>query len=224
MLFQRKLIYFPSHHTQSNGLTEWKKGGLLFGYARQVTSPGAIWLFLHGNAGQAADRTYVLPSLPATDSVYILEYPGYGMRPGSPSMTDFNIAARQAYELLRSQYPSTPVCVAAESIGSGPASYLTTLPNPPDKLVLITPFDQLASVAAGHYRFLPVRLLLQDNWDNITALKNYHGQLEIFAAQSDTIVPLSHAKALAASKPSAVLHIIYGDHNEWAEGVKVRIR
>ena len=223
-LFQRKLLYFPSHHKQSNGLTEWRKGDQLIGYARQVTSPDAVWLFLHGNAGQAADRTYVIPSLPVTDSAYILEYPGYGIRPGSPSMASFNSAAQQAYELLRSQNPTIPVCIAAESIGTGPASYLATLPNPPDKIVLITPFDRLSSVANGHYPFLPVRLILQDNWDNIAALRNYGGQLELFAARSDTIIPLSHAKTLAASKPSAAFHIIEGDHNDWAVGGKVQTR
>lgn len=223
-LFQRKLIYFPSHHKQSNGLTEWKNGEQLFGYAKRVIAPGTIWLFLHGNAGQAADRTYVLPSFPTTDSVYILEYPGYGMRPGSPSKTAFNSAAQQAYELLRSQNPVTPICIAAESIGTGAASYLATVSNPPDKIVLITPFDRLASVAAGHYPFLPASLLLRDNWDNIEALKNYQGQLELFAARSDSIIPLSHVKALADSKPSSVMHIIEGGHNDWADGGKVKTK
>ncbi len=222
-LFQRKLIYIPSHHRESNGLAEWKHDQQLYGFARLVASPGAIWLFLHGNAGQAADRTYVLPSFPSTDSVYILEYPGYGQRPGSPSKTSFNSAAQQAYELLRVQNPSISICVAAESIGSGAASYLATLPHPPDKIVLITPFDRLADVAGRHYPFLPMSLVLRDNWDNIAALANYQGQLELFAARHDSIIPFSHAKALAESKPSALLHSIEGGHNDWADGGKVNI-
>lgn len=223
-LFQRKLLYLPSHDGQSHGLSEWNHNGQLMGYARQVASPGTVWLFLHGNAGQAADRSYVLPSFPATDSVFILEYPGYGSRSGSPSLTSFNAAAQQSYEFLKAHYPHTPVCIAAESIGSGPASYLSTLPNPPAKIVLITPFARLVDVAAGHYPFLPVRLLFRDNWDNIAALKHYQGQLEIFAARLDSIIPVSHARAIADSKPSAVLHIIEGDHNDWSDGDKVKIR
>jgi pimeloyl-ACP methyl ester carboxylesterase len=223
-LFQRKLLYFPSHHNQSNGLSEWKHNGQLFGYARQVATPKTVWLFMHGNAGQATDRTYVLPSFPATDSVFILEYPGYGSRPGSPSLASFNAAAQQAYELLMRQFPSTPVCIVAESIGSGPASYLGTLPDPPAKIVLITPFARLADVAAGHYPFLPVKLLLRDNWDNVAALQHYQRQVEIFAARADTVIPMSHAKKIADSKPSAVLHIIEGGHNDWSDGSKVRIR
>lgn len=223
-LFQRKLLYMPSHHHENNGLSEWRQGGQLIGYSRQVQSPKAVWLFLHGNAGQASDRIYVLPSFPVEDSVYILEYPGYGSRPGSPSMSSFNLAARQAYDLLRVQFPNTPVCVAAESIGCGPASTLAMNPLPPEKIVLILPFDTLANVAAGHYPFLPARLLLRDNWDNITALRGYKGQLELYGARADTIIPISRAKALADSKPSAIFHTIDGDHNDWADGGKVKIK
>jgi pimeloyl-ACP methyl ester carboxylesterase len=136
----------------------------------------------------------------------------------------FNAAAHQAYELLKEQYPHTPVCVAAESIGSGPASYLSTLLNPPAKIVLITPFARLVDVASGHYPFLPVRLLLRDNWDNIAALQHYKGQIEIIGARSDSIIPVSHARRIADSKPSSVLHIIEGDHNDWSDSNKVKIR
>jgi len=97
-------------------------------------------------------------------------------------------------------------------------------PHPPDKIVLILPFDTLAAVAARHYPFLPVRLLLRDNWDNITALSGYQGQLELFAAEADTIIPISHARLLAASKPAAVFRVIDGGHNDWSVGPKVKIR
>jgi hypothetical protein len=223
-LFQRKLLYLPSHDKESNGLSEWRHEGQLIGYARHVTSPETIWLFLHGNGGQASDRTYVLPSFSGKDSVYILEYPGYGSRSGSPSLLTFNSAARYAYQLLKVQFPDTPVCVAAESIGSGPASFLATIPNPPEKIVLITPFDMLSKVAAGHYPFLPVKLILRDNWDNIKLLKDYKGQLEIFGARVDTIIPIARAKALASSKPSAIFHTIEEGHNDWPVGNKVNIR
>lgn len=222
-LFQRKLIYLPSHHSQSNGLTEWRHENQTIGYVRKTANPETVWLFLHGNAGQASDRTYVLPSFSIQDSVYILEYPGYGIRQGSPSLTSFNTAAKEAYELLKVQFPDTPVCVAAESIGSGPASFLATIPNPPDKIVLITPFDQLSRVAAGHYPFLPVKLMLRDNWDNIETLKSYKGQLEIFAARADSIIPIAHAKAIAKSKSSAKFNVIEGDHNDWSDVGKVKI-
>lgn len=223
-LLQRRLLFFPSHHRESNGLAEWRHGGEVIGYGRQVPSPQAVWLFLHGNAGQASDRVYTLGSFSDRDTVFILEYPGYGSRPGSPSMESINAAALQAYELLRARFPGAPVGVAAESIGCGPAATLASASPPPEKIVLILPFDTLANVAAGHYPFLPVRLLLRDNWDNVAALKGYGGELELIAASGDTIIPIPRARALAESMPSALLRTIEGDHNDWADGDKVRIR
>lgn len=220
----RKLLYFPSHDARTNGLAEWKAGDRVIGFARTVPQPRNVWLLTHGNAGQAADRSYALPCFSPDDSVYILEYPGYGLRPGSPSEHSFNAAAQEAYDLLRTQFPHTPVCVAGESIGTGPASWLGTLPRPPDKIVLIVPFDVLSAVAKDHYPHLPVGILLPDNWNNVTALKAYGGPVEIFAAKGDTVIPVGHARVLAASKPGAMLHEFDGGHNDWSRTGSVRIR
>ena len=66
--------------------------------------------------------------------------------------------------------------------------------------------------------------MLRDNWNNIEALKTYAGPLEIFAAKGDTIIPIRHAKALAASKPQTVFHEFDGDHNDWPNDGRVTIR
>ena len=221
---QRKLLYFPSHTFIASELTPWTHLDQTIGYAREVPAPKNVWLLLHGNGGQAEHRTYALPSFSNEDSVFILEYPGYGLRSGSPSMKSFNDAAKVAYEILRERFPSSPVCVVGESIGSGPASILTKCSRPPDKLVLVVPYDELAKVAAEHYPFLPVRLMLHDNWNNISALANYHGPLEIFAATYDTVIPIAHAKMLASTKPQAVFHEIPCSHNDWSQFSAVRFR
>jgi uncharacterized protein len=114
--------------------------------------------------------------------------------------------------------------VVGESIGSGPASILVLNPRPPAKIVLITPFDVLSRVASDHLPLLPVRLLLRDNWNNTEALRGYQGPLEIFAARDDEVIKIEHARALAASKPSAILHQIDGGHNQWSLLGQVAIR
>jgi pimeloyl-ACP methyl ester carboxylesterase len=223
-IFQRKLLYYPTHHHDNNGLYEWRQAGRLIGYAREVPSPRNVWLLVHGNGGQAGDRAYALPSFSSLDSVFILEYPGYGARPGSPSMEACNAAAKEAYEILRARFPNTPVCVAGESIGSGPASALARNPHPPEKIVLILPFDALSHVAAHHFSYLPIGLMLRDKWNNIDSLKGYRGRVEIFGARDDTIIPILHARALAKSLPSATFHEIEGGHNDWATRGRVEIR
>src|SRR6478752_3653036 len=162
---QRKTLFYPTHDARDNGLAHWVEGGMTLGFAREVPAPENVWLLLHGNGGQAADRTYALPAFSERDSVYIMEYPGYGLRPGKPSRHAFDAAARQAYAALRARFAGTPVCVAAESIGSGPASVLSQEAQPPDHIVLIVPFDDLKSVARDHVSSgLPVGMLLAGTW------------------------------------------------------------
>jgi len=138
---------------------------------RDVVQPRNVWLLLHGNGGQAADRIYALSAFDADDAVFILEYPGYGTREGKPSRRSFDAAARQAFALLRERFPDTPLCIAAESIGSGPASVLASELHPPDKFAFVVPFDNLKSVARGHAG--PLGLLMAGSWDNVGALGAY---------------------------------------------------
>ena len=221
---QRSLLYFPSHEKHYGRLVPWLDAGKEIGYCHEAPNPHAIWLMMHGNAGQAADREYVLGHISGADSLYVLEYPGYGAREGSPGQESINQAASTAYQLLRTQHPGVPVCVLGESLGSGPACALAMEKVAPDKIVLVVPFDNLASVASQRFPFLPVRFMLKDRWDNAESLKNYKGPVDIFGAREDTIIPVEHARALANHFPSAHFLEIPSGHNEWSETDQVKIK
>jgi hypothetical protein len=220
---QRKVLFFPSHHGNDNGFTHWVRGGKTIGFAREVADPNSVWLMLHGNGGQAADRTYAMFAFDAADSVYILEYPGYGQREGKPSRRAFDAAARAGYADLRARFPGKRVCVAGESLGSGPASMLSRETPAPDKIALVVPFDRIVDVARDHVRYLPVSLILMGTWDNIDALHGYTGPVEIFGAEKDEVIAVRHARALAGSVPQAKFHLIGGGHG-WANGHDVAFR
>jgi pimeloyl-ACP methyl ester carboxylesterase len=220
---QRSLLYFPSHHTSPSVLTAWQVEGEVVGFAREVSHPKTVWLMMHGNAGQASDREYVLRAMQEEDALYVLEYPGYGARAGSPTQQSINGAATEAYRALRQKYPSTPIGVVGESLGSGPASMLASEPQPPEAIVLITPFDSLYNVAAKRFWFVPVSVLLADRWDNVASLKSYRGTLTIFGARDDEVIPIAHAKKLANSNPIASFTEIPGGHNDWSFCDEVKI-
>jgi len=222
--WQRSLLFFPTHEALSTGLTPWSDGNRIIGCCRETPNARAIWLMTHGNGGQAAQRDYVLQRMSMQDSLYVLEYPGYGSRAGSPSVKSINQAASKAYRLLRARNPDTPVCVLGESLGSGPACALAREKTAPDKIVLVVPFDTLANAAASHYPFLPVRLLLRDTWDNVESLRQYTGPIDIFGAADDAIIPIKHARALARQIPHAHFVEITGGHNDWSASDQVKIK
>ena len=109
-----------------------------------------------------------------------------------------------------------------ESLGSGPACALARAATPPKHIVLVVPFDVLEDVAKEKFPLLPVSLLMVDRWDNIAALKNYSGRLDIFGALNDQVIPVHHARHLAASSPAAVYHEFPGDHG-WADSREVNL-
>ncbi len=221
---QRRALFHPTHHTAENGLSRWVRQGEIIGFGREVPAPQNIWLMLHGNSGQAADRVYALGVFPADDTVFIMEYPGYGQRPGKPSRRSFDEAALAAYQDLRARFPGKRLCVAAESIGSGPAATLASAVPAPDKLVFIVPFADIRDVGRDYSPHAPMGLLLAGSWNNVEALANYQGPVDVYGAEKDDVIDVRHARALAASRPQAKFHLLPGGHNGWSRQPGLRFR
>jgi pimeloyl-ACP methyl ester carboxylesterase len=218
---QRSLLYHPSHDGESGALKPWIVRGTTMGYARPLANPASIWLMAHGNAGEAANRDYILQCVSADSAVYVVEYPGYGLRSGSPSEASLNRAVREAYDELLALYPNKAIGVIGESLGSGPACTLAQAPVPPARFVLIVPFATLASVASEHMPFLPIKLLLKDRWDNVASLQGYRGPITVYAARQDNIIGPEHGRRLATAV-GATFHLIDSGHNDLLSAGAVR--
>lgn len=211
---QRRMIYLPRRASESAlidsarhvGLEPWRAGGgngALLGF-RSVAGEKYPWnriVVFHGNAGYALDRTYFARGFGALEGgtlweVHLFEYPGYGARPGSPGEKALVRAAGEALEDLR-RGDDRPVFLLGESIGSGVACALAAeRPHEIAGLVLVTPFTSLPDVAAFHYPFLPVRLLLRDRYDNVGSLERYRGPVAFLAAGRDEIIPPGEVEKL----------------------------
>lgn len=214
-LFQRQLLYHPTVLSIDTVMEAWRIDGKIQGFRRTVSEPKGVWLVCHGNGGQAAKRDYLLDEVAGDTVVHVLEYPGFGGRPGKPSLKLFNAAAEDAYRMLRAEFPGVPMGVIGESIGSGPASHLGTLTPAPDKIVLLVPYDKLSRVVAHHTRILPGGLILRDRWDNIRSLQNFSGPVEIYAAEDDSVIPPQRARALADAFPGVHFELMPGGHDTW---------
>jgi pimeloyl-ACP methyl ester carboxylesterase len=224
-VLQRSLLFFPTHDPsepfcKTSGLTHWVEDGQYVGEVRSGAATGRVWLYAHGSGGQAARTGYILPHFLPEDTVYIVEYPGYGDKGGSPSERAINAAVLGAYRALAARFGAAQIHVLGESLGSGPAAYLGSVDDPPGQIDLVVPYDDITAVAQERYPLLPIRALMRDRWYNSKALSHYTGHLEIFGARQDEVIPVHHAQALAAQLPKARYREMDTGHF-WADKVDV---
>ena len=199
-LFQRRMIYFPPRFTpqqvdeaaRAAGLTRWtnlsgQAIGMKFRSPRQPAT-GQV-LIVYGNGSWTvgcAQYGQVIQSLDALD-VFILEYPGYADRPGSPSQENIFDAADEAFELLGKD---KPIYLVGESLGSGVAAHLAgDYPSNIAGLMLLSPFNRLTDVAQARMPFLPVKLMLIDRFPSTDYLQKYRGPVGIMVDGRDEVVP-----------------------------------
>jgi pimeloyl-ACP methyl ester carboxylesterase len=229
LIFQRRLIYFPTkipaglviQAAAEHGFVPWKNpAGQIIGWKLPTTSsPVASVLIMHGNAGCAIDRGYLAGPIhdAAPVDVYVLEYPGYGSRKGSPDKRIILAAAEEAFGLLTNGLPKYLV---SESIGAGVACHLAkAYSTNVAGLVLFMPYHDLASVAQRKMPFLPAYLLLLDRFNPAECLRNYRGPVKIVLAGADEIIPVESGRRLFDGyEGPKTLQIIPGaHHNEIAE-------
>ncbi len=229
LIFQRRLIYFPAkipadlvvQAAAEHGFVPWKNpAGQIIGWKfPAASSPVASVLITHGNAGCAIDRGYLAGPIhdAAPVDVYVLEYPGYGARGGSPDKRSFLAAAEEAFGLLTNGLPKYLV---SESIGAGVACYLAKIHSTNVAgLVLFMPYHDLASVAQRKMSLLPAYLLLLDRFNPAECLRDYREPVKFVLAGADEIIPVESGRRLFEGYPGPKnLQIIPGaHHNDIAE-------
>jgi len=226
---QRRLIYFPTklapalaeRTAAQRGFLPWRDGsGPIIGWHLPADgrSMGSV-LIVHGNAGSAQDRGYLAQPIHAAAAVdvFVLEYPGYGARPGSPSEQSFLAAANDAFCLLTNR---PPVFVVSESLGTGVAAHLAgTHRERVAGLMFIAPYNDLASVGQRKMPFLPVRLIMQDRFPAAKWLSEYRGPVGFLLAGEDEIIPTDLGQKLhdGYAGPKKLQVIPGARHNDIAE-------
>jgi pimeloyl-ACP methyl ester carboxylesterase len=198
--YQRKLIYYPQHQTAEQvneaakfaRLDRWNNpSGQAIGMKRMASKQPADGqvLIAYGNGSWTVGCAHYADEIQkvARFDVFILEYPGYADRDGSPSQKSIFRAADEALQLLGT---NKPVYLVGESLGSGVAAYLAgTHPDRIAGLILLSPYNRLTSVAQNHMPLLPVWLLLVDRFPSEDYLHNYHGPVGIMVDGRDEVVP-----------------------------------
>jgi fermentation-respiration switch protein FrsA (DUF1100 family) len=207
-LFQRSLLYFPSHSyiplSQAHANSSFKElavrtqdGIDLKGWYAPATTKPFTFVFFHGNG----DSLYTASEIPdpyvaAGYGFLLAEYRGYSGLPGKPTESGLYSDARAYINALMAQgVKSQDIILFGHSLGTGVATQMAEEFHV-GGLVLLAPFLSIPEAAQVHYPFLPARLLVLDRYENFKKIKNVHVPLLIVNGARDQVIPPSQGKQL----------------------------
>lgn len=206
---QRQLEYQPGHANPAPE-TLGLKGvsvetlqtpdheSLILWYAAPAPGKPTV-LFFQGNAGTIADR---VPRLAFYQShgfgVAFLSYRGFGGSSGSISEAGLITDARTAYDWLTSRTPPAKIALVGESLGTGVAVQLAAQ-VPVAAVALDAPYASTLEVAEGRFPYVPVALLMKDQFLSINHIAAVHAPLLIQHGTADTVVPYTSGQKLFAA-------------------------
>ncbi len=177
-------------------------------------NPRGLVFFLHGNGGNLQSWTRGVDFYRQVNyDLFIIDYRGYGKSTGRiESEEQLHADMRVAWDLVAGEYADKPIVLYGRSLGTALATKLATEVDT-ELLVLVSPFQNMLSMAHGRYPFVPSGILrypfpTDDLIGDVTApILLVHGD-------RDRFIPLEHSEALIerANSPAELLVIEGGNH------------
>jgi fermentation-respiration switch protein FrsA (DUF1100 family) len=223
---QRSLQYFPERRRTvplAVGLTDAEEVVLDTADGERVIvwhvpprDGQPVFLYFHGNGGSLRWREERFRDLTADGSGLVaLSYRGYGGSSGRPTEKGLIEDARAAYAFSVARYPAERLVLWGESLGSALAITVAA-ENPVGRLVLEAPFTSAVDVGAQHYWFLPVRLLMKDQFRSDLRIGEVKAPVLVVHGENDTIVSITLGERLygLVRAPKRFVRIVGGGHND----------
>jgi fermentation-respiration switch protein FrsA (DUF1100 family) len=238
-VFQRKLQYQP----ENKGLTPASVGISQASVETLTAADGVkivLWhapakagmptiLYFHGNAGEMGDRPLRFNYYQARGfGVAYLSYRGYGGSSGSPSEAGFIADATAGYDwLIAKGIEPGRIALLGESLGSGVAVQLAAR-REVGAVALEAPYTSTVEVAAKIYWWLPVHVLMKDQFNSIDFIAAVVAPLLIIHGEEDSLIPVDYGRRLfAAANQPKELDVIPGfghdvlfEETTWAREVE----
>ena len=217
-LYQRKILYFPT----ANILHDYEKQQLNHDNVTLeviVLNQGEKEAIIYFG-GNAESVVYSVEKFLATfprQTVYLLNYRGYGGSSGQPSEKGFFADSLFLFDKVLEK--QSTISVIGRSLGSGVATYLASK-RPVKKMALISPFDSITSIAQNNFMIFPMFLMLLDKYDSISRVKNIKAETIVLLAENDEVIPRINSQRLNDEFPAEKLTVkIIADsrHNDISE-------
>jgi pimeloyl-ACP methyl ester carboxylesterase len=223
---QRSMMYFPDRaHTAPTqaGLPEAQEVELKaldgeYSLVWHVPPRGdrPVVLYFHGNGGALRYRVERFRKL-MRDGVGLvaLEYRGFGGNDGTPTEAGLMADAEAAYAFAASRYQEKQIVVWGESLGTALAVAVAS-ERPVGRVVLEAPFTSAAAVAAGRYWYMPVRLLMKDQFRSDERVGKITAPVLILHGARDHVVPFAMGEQMfeMTTARKHIVRFLDGDHED----------
>lgn len=128
--------------------------------------------------------------------VLAVEYPGYGLCPGTPSVEGIKQNAQSAMDYVRDtlHWPAAKTIIVGRSIGTGPAC---TLAGSCDVagLILVAPFSSIRNLIRDRIGSLAGLLSLED-FQNTEEAAKLECPVFIIHGTGDSVIPFEHGRVI----------------------------
>lgn len=168
-----------------------------------------VVIYFPGNAGNRMMRWHDLAEFSAAGfDVVIFDYRGYGDSDGTPREPALEADAREVWRFVTETrgIPPERIVVFGESLGGAVSvSLLSSLSGArhPAALLMNSTFSSMPDTVAALYPVFPFRWFVYDTWPSIDRIPNIQCDVRVFHGSADSLVPVSHARRLAAACPRA---------------------
>src|SRR4029078_6781297 len=175
-------------------------------------------LYFTGNSGSAANRALKIEAIAASGyGVFMLNSRRFGGSGGWPTEANNIADAVAAHAYLEEELDVSPRNIVAygESRGNGGAHRLALL-RPVKALVLEAPFTSVVDVGRQVWWFLPLGLVMTDQYRTIDRIGYVKVPLLIVHGARDSMIPVTQARQVyaAANEPKTLAILRRGDHND----------
>lgn len=212
---QRKLIFYQTPKLDLKIKSSYYES---FGEKIEVhiINPGfeKAVIYFGGNAEPVGYNADPMKELLPEQTIYLVNYRGYGGSTGTPSEKALFNDALTVYDNIKKDHKS--ISVIGRSLGSGVACFLASKRDL-KKIVLVTPFDSIKNVARSSFPIYPMGILLKDKFESAKRVKDIETPTLIIIAGRDQVIPNERSIALAKSFRKKVLTvetIQEADHND----------
>ena len=174
-----------------------------------------VILFFPGNGDFLAGRIDRFKAMTADGTGLVaLSYRGYAGSSGAPSEEGLLRDAAAAYAFTTARYAADQIVAWGFSLGTGVAVAIAS-EHPVGKLILEAPYSSTVDVAASAFRFVPVRLLMRDQFRSDERIARVTVPLLVMHGTDDLAIPIVFGERLfgLAHEPKQFVRFAGGGHD-----------